>query len=164
MVSADAADVLDIFRDGIATGHATFETQAGTWSDFDQAHLPTCRLVAEAADGRLIGWFVLSPVSARPVYAGVTEVSLYVTGQAGGQGVGGALMDAGIQISEENNIWTLQAVIFLENDVSIKLHNSRGFREVGIRQRLGKMRHGPKAGAWRDVVLMERRSQSAGID
>ncbi len=164
MVSADAAAVLDIFRDGIATGHATFESEAGSWQNFDVAHLQTCRLVAVAPDGSLLGWFVLSPVSARAVYAGVAEVSLYVATRAGGRGVGGALMDAGITASEENNIWTLQAAIFPENEISIGLHSSRGFLEVGLRRHIGKMRHGPKAGAWRDVVFMERRSQITGRD
>lgn len=146
-----------IYAEGIATGNATFETQVTTWEDWDAGHLPTCRLVARKGE-RIAGWAALSPVSGRCVYAGVTEVSIYVAADARGQGVGKALLAALVEASEQEGIWTLQAGIFPENEASIVLHKRCGFRVVGRRERLGQM-----DGVWRDVLLMERRSDVVGV-
>ena len=149
--------VRSIYREGIATGNATFEQSAPEWDQWAAGHLKTCRLVARSGDG-VLGWAALSPVSGRCVYAGVAEVSVYVAGRARGQGVGAALLARLVRDSEEAGIWTLQAGIFPENTASIKLHERAGFRMVGTRERLGSMN-----GRWRDVVLMERRSRVAGV-
>jgi L-amino acid N-acyltransferase YncA len=146
-----------IYQQGIDTGHATFETHAPAWEQWDAGHLPTCRLVARSG-GRIAGWAALSAVSSRCVYAGVAEVSIYVAAASRGQGTGKALLHALIAASERQGIWTLQAGIFSENQASIALHQRCGFRVVGRRERLGQMQ-----GVWRDVMLLERRSQVTGI-
>jgi L-amino acid N-acyltransferase YncA len=149
--------VRDIYAEGITTGNATFETVVPDWTKWDAAHHRECRHVAK--DGQeILGWAALSPVSSRQVYAGVAEVSIYVAGTARGRGVGKALLKALIESSERRGIWSLQAGIFPENAASIRLHKSCGFREVGLRQRLGQL-----AGVWRDVCLLERRSRSVGV-
>ena len=157
--------VREIYREGIATGNATFETSVPEWEPWDRAHRKDCRLVALEPfedDGELviplekvsvIGWAALSPVSAREVYRGVAEVSVYVATAARGRGVGRALMEALVLASEANGVWTLQAGIFPENSASIALHKAFGFREVGVRHKIGKL-----GDTWRDVTLMERRS------
>jgi L-amino acid N-acyltransferase YncA len=160
--------VREIYREGIATGEATFEVNLPDWEKWDNNHRKDCRLVAlesieeEALVGtrdiRILGWAALSPVSARLVYAGVAEVSVYVAAAARGSGVGKSLLQALIAESELHGIWTLQAGIFPENVGSIALHKSCGFREVGKRQRIGKLGE-----RWRDVLLLERRSKVAGI-
>jgi L-amino acid N-acyltransferase YncA len=156
MVSEDWPQVLEIYCEGISTGNATFETDAPSWEKWTGDHLPDCRLIAR--DSQVLGWAALSPVSSRRVYAGVSEVSVYVRSVARGQGVGRALLLALISSAEAAGIWTLQAGIFPENVASIHLHKALGFREVGRRERIGKM-----GGRWRDVMLLERRSQVAGI-
>ena len=158
MSDQDWEQVRAIYLEGIATGHATFETQASTWEQWDAAHLLDGRLVARSGS-TVKGWAALSPVSGRCVYAGVAEVSVYVGQNHRGEGIGGALLKALIEASESAGIWTLQAGIFPENSASIRLHKSCGFREVGVRQRIGKMN-----GLWRDTVLLERRSQLVGTD
>jgi len=158
MTAEDWESVNLIYLAGIATGQATFETETPTWTDWNKAHLPAPRLVA-VADERVVGWATLSPVSARPVYAGVAEVSVYVDEQMRGRGVGALLLEALLQESERNGIWTLQAGIFPENAASLSLHKSFGFREVGTRERIGRMK-----GVWRDTVLLERRSKLVGRD
>ena len=145
--------VRNIHSEGMATGNATFETEVPDWETWHAHHLPFCRLVARH-DQDVVGWCALSPVSARPVYSGVAEVSIYITQSARSQGVGKALMTRLIKESEKNGIWTLQAGLFPENMASRILHRSQGFREVGVRERLGTMN-----GIWRDVILMERRSE-----
>jgi phosphinothricin acetyltransferase len=147
-----------IYLDGIATGQATFETHAPSWAEWNGAHLPVPRLVA-SSENHVLGWAALSPVSSRAVYAGVAEVSVYVASNSLGKGIGGALLGALVAESEKNAIWTLQASIFPENVASISLHKTCSFREVGRRERIGKMN-----GVWRDTVLLERRSKLAGID
>jgi phosphinothricin acetyltransferase len=156
MHADDWPDVRTIYLEGIATGNATFQQSAPEWADWDTGHLPHPRLVARR-DGTVLAWAALSQVSARPVYAGVAEVSVYVAERARGQGIGRLLMAALIAESERNGIWTLQAGIFPENLASIALHLAHSFREVGVRERLGCMH-----GRWRDVVLMERRSKVVG--
>jgi phosphinothricin acetyltransferase len=158
LVAGDWEQVRSIYLDGIATGQATFETEAPTWEPWDSTHLPTPRLVA-VADEMLAGWAALSPFSRRPAYAGVAEVSVYVNRNMHGQGIGRLLLQTLVTESEQHGIWTLQASIFPENAASVSLHKSCGFREVGTRQRIGKMR-----GIWRDTVLFERRSKQVGID
>jgi L-amino acid N-acyltransferase YncA len=156
MSPADWESVRAIYREGIATGDATFEQSAPEWEQWDEGHLPACRLVARSR-GEVLGWAALSRVSRRRVYRGVAEVSVYVFGRARRKGVGMALLTALIESSEREGIWTLQAGIFPENTASVELHRRAGFRVVGIRERLGSM-----DGRWRDVVLMERRSAVVG--
>ncbi len=153
MTSDDWVAVRAIYLEGIATGNATFQTTAPQWQEWDAAHLRDCRLVARA-DSTIAGWAALSPVSARPVYAGVAEVSIYVAAKFHRRGVGRLLLTSLIAESERCGLWTLQAGIFPENQASIALHESLGFRLVGVRERLGCLN-----GTWRDVILMERRSR-----
>ena len=154
----DWDDVASIYREGIATSDATFETDAPTWEKWDKSHHRDCRLVART-EGKVIGWVALSPVSTRCVYSGVAEVSLYVAASTRGIDVGKTLLRALIDESERIGIWTLQAGIFPENAASIALTKACGFREVGRRERVGQM-----DGVWRDVILMERRSKVVGIE
>ena len=147
-----ADQVLDIYRLGIATGDATFESQPPDWAHYVDGHLPEHRFVALDGD-RVIGWIACSPVSDRCVYAGVVEHSVYVHPDARGRGVGRALLDVLIESTERAGIWTIQSGIFPENAASLALHAAAGFRTVGTRERLGRHR-----GVWRDVILLERRS------
>ncbi|HEY1404411.1 MAG TPA: GNAT family N-acetyltransferase [Pyrinomonadaceae bacterium] len=158
MKAGDWEQVRSIYLEGIATGVATFETEAPAWEKWDAGHLRKARLVARDAD-RILGWAALSAVSDRCVYGGVAEVSVYVGERGRGRGVGRALLDALVEASEQNGIWTLQAGVFPENAASVKLHLRCGFREVGRRERIGKLN-----GAWRDTLLLERRSQNVGMN
>ena len=154
ILPADWPAVERIYLEGIATGNATFETASPGWEGWNAKHHSHSRLAARG-EQELLGWAALSPVSGRRAYAGVAEVSVYVTGAARGKGVGKALLNALVAQSEENGIWTLQAGIFPENRASIALHKTSGFREVGLREKIGQL-----GGAWRDVVLLERRSRA----
>jgi phosphinothricin acetyltransferase len=156
MAAEDWESVRAIYLDGIATGQATFETEAPTWTTWNNAHLPAPRLVAISSE-RIAGWAALSAVSARPVYRGVAEVSVYVGQRMRGTGIGRLLLEALVRESENAGIWTLQAGIFPENAASISIHNSCGFREVGRRESIAKM-----GGVWRDTLLFERRSKLVG--
>ena len=150
--------VRSIYLDGIATGQATFEVDAPTWDRWNDVHLVAPRLVAASAES-VLGWAALNALSTRAVYAGVTEVSVYVDTGSRRQAVGGALLETLITDSERHGIWTLQASIFPENVASIALHKSCGFRVVGTRERIGRMN-----GIWRDTLLLERRSNRVGLD
>jgi len=155
---ADWDSVRAIYAQGIATRLATFETEVPSWEAWDEAHLRHPRLKATDESG-VVGWAVLSPVSRRAAYSGVAEVSIYVAEASRGRGVGKVLLSALVRSSEEFGIWTLQAGIFAENTPSLALHGACGFREVGIRERIGRL-----DGVWRDVVLMERRSPRVGAE
>jgi L-amino acid N-acyltransferase YncA len=141
-----------IYSEGIAAGQATFETEVPDWEAWDRTHLEAPRLVArERSD--VVAWAALVPVSPRPAYRGVAEVSVYVAEAARGRGVGRALLEELVRASERAGIWTLQAVLFPENEASLALHRGVGFRQVGRRERIASLR-----GEWRDTLLLERRS------
>lgn len=158
MQPEDAEQVLAIYAEGIVTGQATFETNMPNWEQWDAGHLAVCRLVARNND-KILGWAALSAVSRRQVYAGVAEVSIYISELARGRGIGNALMAALVEASEANGFWTLQSSVFPENRASIALHLKYGFRELGRRERIAKLH-----GVWRDTVLLERRSHIVGVD
>lgn len=150
-------DVKPIYEEGIATGIATFDTEAPDWDIWDGIHLENCRLIAFVKNN-VVGWAALCAVSGRKVYAGVAEVSVYVAKAEQGKGIGKRILQELIRESEQAGIWTLQAGIFAENSGSIALHKSCGFREVGLREKIGKFNS-----TWKDIILMERRSNIAGV-
>jgi L-amino acid N-acyltransferase YncA len=156
MTSADWEHVRAIYLEGIASGQATFETEVPPWEQWDAAHHAFARLVARL-DRRVVGWAALSPVSRRPCYAGVAEVSVYVAAAHRTRGVGRLLLLAAIAESEKHGIWTLQGATFPENTASLQLQKACGFREIGRRERIAQL-----GGAWRDTILTERRSHVVG--
>lgn len=149
MMAVDWSVVRTIYAAGIAAGNATFETEPPGWESFDAARLPGHRFVATTPGERIVGWVAASPVSRRPVYAGVVEHSVYVDPDHAGAGVGRALLLALISSTETAGIWTIESLVFPENAASLAVHRRVGFREVGVREQHGR---------WRDVVLIERRS------
>lgn len=159
VVKDDWEQIKYIYEAGISTGLATFETI--TPSTYEQwvikAH-PKCTLVAQDKD-KILGWCKITPISDRLVYAGVGEVSIYIDPKEQGKGIGSLLLKNLIILSEEQGFWTLQASIFPENNSSIYLHKKNGFREVGIREKIGKLN-----GKWRDNFLLERRSKLVGLE
>ena len=158
MLAGHWGGVRAAYAEGLETGDATFETEVPDWVHWDASHLQACRLVS-LSGGRVAGWAALSRVSEREVYAGVAEVSVYVGRDFRGLGLGRALLSTLVRESETEGFWTLQASIFPENVASLALHRRCGFREVGRRERVGRL-----GGRWRDTVLLERRSRVVGVD
>lgn len=157
MSSSDWDAVSTIYKEGIATGFATFETDVPGYESWDAAHMSACRLVA-VENEHVLGWAALSPVSSRCVYGGIGEVSVYVGNDSRGKGVGKLLLEALIKESEAEGLWTIQSGIFPENEGSIELHKKMGFRYIGKREKVGKLH-----GVWKDNLLFERRSKTVGI-
>ncbi|MFA6151197.1 MAG: N-acetyltransferase family protein [Chitinophagaceae bacterium] len=158
MEAGDWDAVAAIYKQGIDTRNATFQEDIPAWEDWDKAHLKTCRFVAISGN-EIAAWAALSPVSGRCVYAGVAEVSVYVGEKFRGQKIGMRLLEKIISASEKENLWTLQAGIFPENKASLHIHTTSGFRIIGYRERIGKMKD-----TWRDTVLLERRSKIVGVE
>jgi len=161
MTPEDWPQVRRIYEEGIATGTATLERAAPDWSHFDHSHRHDCRLVArDQPGGPALGWTALSAYSARRVYAGVAWESVYVAANARGHGVGRTLLEALIEASEAAGLWTLMAGIQADNVASLALHETVGFRRIGVQVAVGR----DPSGRWRDVVLLERRSTVVGMD
>ena len=152
MGSADYEMISKIYQQGIDTKNATFETKAPDWDSFNGKFLDFAKSVA-VMNEQVVGWAALSAVSSRCVYSGVCEVSVYVDEAKRGLGIGSKLLRHLITLSEQNQVWTLQAGIFPENKSSVKIHIDNGFRVVGYREKIGRM-----DGVWRDTLLLERRS------
>ncbi|MGC5305457.1 GNAT family N-acetyltransferase [Micromonospora zamorensis] len=153
MRADDAGRVLAIYQAGLDGGDASFETRAPTWAAFDEARLPGHRFVAVDGNDTVLGWIAVAPTSARAVYAGVVEHSVYVAPDARGRGVARLLLEALISSTEAAGIWTIQSGVFGENTASLHLHQRAGFRVIGVRERVARHH-----GRWRDVILLERRS------
>lgn len=153
LMASDWDEVCRIYRQGMETNLATFESEIPSYERWDIGHFPFGRIVAEQ-DGRVAGWVALSPVSARTCFSGVAEVSIYVADDIKGSGIGTRLLNAEIGESEQNGIWTLQSVIMRNNRPSLALHSKCGFRVVGVREKIAR----DPAGCWRDTVLLEHRS------
>jgi L-amino acid N-acyltransferase YncA len=161
MEATDWPAVHRIYAEGIATGDATLEREAPDWDHFDRSHRHDCRLVARRTPGGpVVGWVALTAYSARRVYSGVAWESVYVASDARGQGVGRALLEALIPVSEEAGFWTLIAGVMVENAASIALHERCGFERVGVMRAMGQ----DAVGRWRDVVIMQRRSERVGTE
>jgi len=157
MTHQDRLRILEIYKMGLDTRNATFETEVPEWPDWDLHHFKHSRFVYEE-NGKILGWVALSPVSTRKVYKGVAEISVYIDMETLGKGMGSKLMDRAIISSEENGIWTLYSSIFPENTVTLKLHEKFGFRIIGTREKIAKL-----DGKWRDTILLEKRSKRIGI-
>ncbi|EHR61248.1 helix-turn-helix domain-containing GNAT family N-acetyltransferase [Saccharomonospora cyanea] len=149
----DWTAVRRIYREGIATGLATFETSVPSRATLDATWLPDQRWVAEI-DGTVVGWTAASPASPRDCYSGAAETSVYVDEAHRGRGVGKALLHKQVTAADAAGLWTLQSSVFTDNRASIALHHAAGYRTVGIRERIGRL-----GGAWHDTVLLERRSR-----
>lgn len=148
----DSFAILSIYQEGLNSGIATFETEVPSWEEWDRKHIKRCRLCVKK-DSKIIGWAALSPVSNRPVYQGVAELSVYISQNFQKQGFGEKLVHALIEESKKEGFWTLQSSIFNQNKASIRLHNKCGFREVGYRERIAQ-----RNGIWFTTILMERRN------
>lgn len=153
MRSEDWPQVASIYQSGIETGYATFASEVPSWEEWNASHLAICRLVARDGD-RILGWAALNQTSKRSSYSGVAELSIYIAPEMRGLGIGTNLLNTLIKDSEREGYWTLWAGILSSNTASLRLHAKCGFRQVGVRERLGRMADG----TWHDVVLMERRS------
>tara|TARA_Y100001970_G_C14217447_1_gene850529 strand:+ start:1781 stop:2299 length:519 start_codon:yes stop_codon:yes gene_type:complete len=162
MEDSDAKDVLEIYQQGIDSDNASFLEKAPSWKHFNNSHIKEVRLIA--TDQKVvIGWAALSTIETTGQFGGVCEVSVYIAENYRNNGVGSTLLKNLIELSEKQNIWTLEANIFPENTASIELHKKFGFRVVGTREKVSIMKRGVYKGKWRDVTLMERRSLVAGI-
>lgn len=157
MSFADWNSVREIFVEGIRTANATFRTEAPSWDEWNDDHLTNCRFVAKQ-NGAVVGWVAFTSISTMCAFSGVVEVSIYIASTAAGMGVGSKLLQHIIDSSEQKQIWTIQAMIFPENIASLNLHKKFGFEEVGTRKQIGRLN-----GIWRDVVLLERRSNMVGV-
>lgn len=152
LTAMDWPSIKRIYEEGLATGIATFETEApASWEAWDQKYLPLCRWGAMDLE-QLVGWIALTPFSKRPVYRGVAEISVYVQKASRGQGIGKQLMEKLMVEAPKRGFWTLQSAIFAQNKASIQMHLDLGFRQVGIRERIAR-----RDGQWHDNVLLEKR-------
>lgn len=152
MEPQDWDKVSKIYLEGIATEHATFQTNCPPYTAWDASHIKECRLVA-LAGGVLAGWVALSRVNPRWCYRGVAEVSIYVAEKYRGRGIGCELLTALCRAAEQEGYWTLQSIVLQDNEASLRLHTKCGFRLVGRRERIARDSHG----RWLDTFLMERR-------
>lgn len=152
MMPEDWTAVSKIYLEGIATEHATFQTNCPPYTAWDASHTRECRLVV-LDNGVVAGWAALHRVDPRWCYRGVAEVSIYVGEKFRGKGLGYHLLTALCREAEQAGYWTLQSTVLQDNAPSRGLHLKCGFRVVGRRERIARDCHG----RWLDTYLMELR-------
>lgn len=149
-VPSDSAAIAGIYNEGIEDGTATFETRPRTEADilgwFDGRH----PVVVVESEGRILAFAATSTYRPRDCYHGVAEFSVYVTRSSRGQGAGRMAMLALCQEAEKAGFWKLLSRVFTDNQASLRLLASLGFRQVGVYEKHGKL-----DGHWRDVVIVE---------
>lgn len=150
----DINRVLEIDLQGIEEGNSTFRQNIISINEWDNKFKKEYRYVW-VEDGKIQGWIALMGSTKSPAYTGVCEISIYIDREYRGRKIGDQLLKKLVKESEKKKIWTLESQIFKENIASINLHKRNGFRIVGVREKIAK----DKFGKWRDVVLLERRSE-----
>lgn len=152
-LTSDAAAIAAIYNQGIAERLATFETKPRTAADIIAQlaekgdRFPT--IIVERA-GSVVGFAGAGPYRSRPCYAGIAEHSVYVDASARGTGVGRVALASLTNAYRSRGFWKLVTRIFPENKASLALHESAGFRTVGVYRRHAKLE-----GTWRDCVIVE---------
>jgi len=147
---ADAARIAQIYNEGIDDRLATFETEPRTAADVAAWLEHGVPLVVAEEGGAVAAWAAAHPCRARDVYTGIGDFSIYVARPHRGRGLGRATLAALIEECERRGYWKLVSRIFPENEASLALCRSLGFREVGFYRRHGKL-----DGEWRDCVIVE---------
>lgn len=153
MKTTDWDDVKRIYTQGLEEGRSTFETQCPSYTEWNANHIQECRYVAVAYN-KVIGWVAISPTSSRDCYKGVVSLSIYIDHDYRSMGIGKRLLNHLCSESEKRGYWCLYSGIFSQNEASLELHRSCGFRRIGYREKIAKDRFGN----WQDTVLMERRT------
>jgi L-amino acid N-acyltransferase YncA len=153
---ADAAQIAAIYADEVAHGIATFEEvapsvedMAGRMSNIQRLGLPY--LVAERA-GRVLGYAYAGQFHPRAAYRYTLEDTVYIDKDARRRGVAKALLDALLARCEALGARQMMALITsVPGSASIALHQSLGFRSMGVAPAVGY-----KFGHWLDVAYMQR--------
>ena len=153
MLDTDWTRVAEIYKQGMESCIATFNTECPSFEEWDKSHIKECRYVYED-NGIVVGWISISPTSSRCVYRGVAEMSIYNDSAHKGKGIGTALVNHLIKESQKLGYWSIYSAIISINKASIALHKKCGFREIGYRERIAKDIHGE----WQNTTLMEYRA------
>lgn len=149
--AVDTARIAEIYNQGIADRIATFETdlrdqrQIAAWLDDGYP------VFVAGIDTQVMAYAAAFPYRSRPCYEGVREFSIYVAREGRGKGFGRAALATLIEAARRRGWWKLVSRIFPENEASLGLCDSLGFRRVGIYEKHGKL-----DGIWRDVVIVEK--------
>lgn len=151
---ADLAAIRDIYNDAVEHTTAIWNDQLidvenrRAWLELRHAKgFPV--LVAEM-DGKIAGYASYGDWRAFDGYRHTVEHSVYVHKDARGAGIGKALMEALIERAREGRVHVMIAAIEAGNTASIRLHETLGFRLVGIHEEVGT-----KFGRWLDLAMME---------
>ena len=144
-------EIKNIYQLGIDSGIATFETAPP--EDFDHwlQKIDANNSFIILENKIILGWASLSKVSTRSVYQGVGEISIYVHPEHKGRKVGESLYKHLEKNAKEAGYWTLQAQLFTSNIVSKAFFEKQGFRQVGIREKIGQLDSN-----WVDNYLYEK--------
>lgn len=153
MCAEDWEEVANIYKQAILANDVTFQDFVPTYEQWDINHLKDCRIIA-VLNKKIIGFVAISSTSARECYKGVVDLSIYIDYDYHNIGIGSLLMKELIEQSESKGYWTLQAGIFEVNKASIRLHEKFGFRIIGYREKVAKVKNGD----WMTTILAERRS------
>ena len=151
---SDARSLLDIYAPYVENTAITFEYEVPTIQDFAIRIEKTLEkypyLVAEE-DGVVLGYAYASTYYARAAYDWAVELSVYVSQDARGKGVGSKLYDALEDLLDQMGYVHFLACISLPNEASLALHRKRGYQQVAHFPKIGY-----KFNRWHDIVWLQK--------
>jgi L-amino acid N-acyltransferase YncA len=148
---ADSGAIAKIYNQGIEDRIATFETRPRADADIEKWFDGEHPIVVVEQGGEVIAFASTSMYRPRECYAGIAEVSAYVTREWRRRGAGRVAMNALFEAARAAGFHKLVSRIFPENKASLRMTAALGFREVGVYRR-----HAQLDGVWRDVVIVEK--------
>lgn len=151
----DCPAILKIYNHAVLTTTATYDYEPRSlehrlaWFDEHQRNAYPIFVAVDPRHG-IMGWSSLSRYHDRKGFRFTTENSLYVAADHRGQGAGKLLLQALVESCRDGRFHSIIAAIDASNEISIRLHHSFGFEQVGHFKRVGY-----KFNRWLDVVYME---------
>lgn len=150
----DIESIQIIYNQGIEDRIATLETETKDYpymKEWLNRHDNRYKVIVAEKKGQIIGWASLNPYNTRAAYLGVADLSLYISRESRGKGIGGRLLEAIQIIAKDNDFHKIVLFTFPFNELGQGLYRKQGFQEVGVFKSQGML-----DGNYVDVMAMEK--------
>ncbi|HEM2714402.1 TPA: N-acetyltransferase [Streptococcus suis] len=150
----DAADLVAIYAPYVEKTAITFETEVPTVEAFAsriEKTLEKFPYLVAVEEGKVVGYAYASTYYARAAYDWTVELSVYVSREARGKGIGSLLYDAIEEDLKARGFKNFLACIALPNPASLALHEKRGYEQVAHFKKVGY-----KFATWHDIVWLQK--------
>lgn len=151
---SDINSILEIYNQGIEDRIATLETDTKDYTymkDWLDKHNGRYNVIVAEQEGKIVGWASINQYNNRSAYDGVADISVYISREYRGKGIGKRLLSELENIAKENGFHKMVLFTFPFNQLGQRLYKKMGFREVGVFKNQGIL-----DGNFVDVMAMEK--------